>query len=74
MRVLAARGLGLRSFGTLYHDSAQTRNAAISSWAELPFQSRLHEPFPADCRNASVKYFAPDCCAVAEMLGVPGAR
>jgi hypothetical protein len=27
----------------------------LSGWAELPFQSRVHELLPVDWRNASVK-------------------
>jgi len=34
----------------------------------------LHEPFLVASRNASEKYLAPEACASAVMLGVPGAR
>jgi hypothetical protein len=48
--------------------------AKLSGWDVRPFQSSVHELFPVDCRNASVKYLAPDDWAVAVMLGVFGAR
>src|SRR5436853_7900865 len=35
----------------------------------LPFQVGVHECLPSDWLNASVKYLAPDACAVLEMLG-----
>jgi hypothetical protein len=35
-----------------------------------PFQVAVHEPFDAAWRNASVKYVAPDDCAVLVRLGV----
>jgi uncharacterized protein (DUF2132 family) len=39
-------------------------------WEALPFQVGVHECFPADWMNASVKYLAPDAWAVSEILGV----
>ena len=37
---------------------------------EAPFQARVQEVLPRDCRKARVRYFAPDACAVAVMPSV----
>src|SRR5437660_12744310 len=39
-------------------------------WLEAPFQASVQEVLPRDCRKASVRYFAPDACAVAVMPSV----
>src|SRR5437667_2970355 len=41
-------------------------------WLETPFHASVHEVLLSVSRNASVKYRAPDCCAVSVM--VPGSQ
>ena len=41
---------------------------AVTVWLLEPFHASVQEVLPSVSRNASVKWFAPDCCAVAERL------
>ena len=37
---------------------------AATVWLLEPFHASVHEVLPRVSRNASVKYRAPDCCAI----------